>query len=304
MRLVIMGTSAFAVPAMQALRDKGHEIAAVYTQPPRPKGRGHKLQRTPMHDAADALGLAVQTPRTLKTAAAVDELAAIGADLAVVGAYGLLLPQAILDTPRLGCVNLHASALPRWRGAAPIHRALLAGDEETGLSIFQMEAGLDTGPILAMEPLLVTPDMTAADLHDRLAACAAAMIPDVVEGLGRGSIVPMPQPEEGITYAHKITKADGEVDFAEGAEQLSRRIRALHPWPGCWCHYGETRLNILSGHVVEGHGEPGEIVAEPLTIACGEGAFRVDRIQREGRQAMTSAELQRGFAMPVGTQLG
>ncbi len=303
MRLVIMGTSAFAVPSMKAVLEAGHEVAAVYTQPPRPKGRGHRPQPTAMHEAATGLGLFIKTPVTLRGPEAQAELRALDSDLAIVGAYGLLLPQSILDTPRFGCINLHASALPRWRGAAPIHRAILAGDEATGVSIFQMEAGLDTGPVLAMERIRIAKGSTASELHDHLADLAARMIPKVLSDLSHGEATPQPQPEEGMTYAHKIIKADGELNFSEPAAMIERRTRAMHPWPGCWCAHGETRINLLHGSVVEGVGAPGELIAEPMTIACGEQAFRVDRLQRQGRKAMSPEELRRGFAIPLGAIL-
>jgi methionyl-tRNA formyltransferase len=299
-----MGTTGFVLAGLDALLAAGHEIAAVYTQPPRPAGRGHQLRRTPVHDRAEALGLPVRTPRTLKDAEAQAEFAALGIDLAVVGAYGLLLPRPVLEAPRLGCINLHASLLPRWRGAAPIERAILAGDAETGISIFQMEEGLDTGPVYAMRPVPIASDATAAEVHEQLAILAATMLPEVVVGIATGTLSAVPQPEAGVTYARKLAREEGRIDFAEPAAMIDRRLRALNPAPGCWCEARNERLGLLAGEVVAGSGEPGTIVALPLTVACGDGALAVAQVQRSGRRAMTPDELQRGFPLPVGTRLG
>lgn len=299
-----MGTAPFTVPTLERLHALGHEIAAVYTQPPRPAGRGHKVQRSAVHEAAERLGLEVRTPRTLRDPNIQADFRALGADLAVVGAYGLLLPKPILDAPRLGCVNLHASLLPRWRGAAPIQRAILAGDAETGISLFRMEAGLDTGPVYAMRSTPIGPRTTASELHDRLAALAAEMAPDVLDGIAAATLVPQPQPEEGVIYAAKLRREEGELDFAEPAALIERRLRALNPWPGCHATFGGERLSLLEGEVVAGGGASGTVVGLPLTIACGEDALRVTRVQRAGRRAMTAEELQRGFPIPLGSQLG
>jgi methionyl-tRNA formyltransferase len=299
-----MGTAPFTVPTLERLHVLGHAIPAVYTQPPRPAGRGHKLQRSAVHEAAERLGLEVRTPRTLRDADVQAEFRALGADFAVVGAYGLLLPKPILDAPRLGCVNLHASLLPRWRGAAPIQRAILAGDTETGISLFRMEEGLDTGPVYAMRPTPIGPRTTAPELHDRLAALAAEMAPEVLDGIAAGTLVPVPQPEEGVTYAAKLRRDEGELDLAEPATLIERRLRALNPWPGRHTVFGGERLSLLEGEVVEGRGEPGTVIGLPLTIACGEGALRVTRVQRAGRRSMSPEELQRGFPIPVGSRLG
>ena len=303
-RLVVMGTTGFVLPSLDALIAAGHEIAAVYTQPPRPAGRGHQLRRTPVHEAAERLGLEVRTPRTLKDPEAQAAFAALAADLAVVGSYGLLLPSPILAAPRLGCVNLHASLLPRWRGAAPIERAILAGDAETGISIFRMEEGLDTGPVYAMWPLPIGPSTTATELHQRLAALAAETITGVVEGIAAGSLRAEPQPEAGITYARKLERMEGRLDFTEPAELIERRLRALNPAPGCWCEARGERLGLLASSVVAGTGAPGTVLALPLTIACGQDALAITQVQRAGKRPMTADELQRGFALPVGTRLG
>jgi methionyl-tRNA formyltransferase len=304
LRLVVMGTTGFAVPSLERLHGLGHEVAAVYTQPPRPAGRGQQPRRTALHEAAERLGLPVRTPRSLKDADAQAEFAALKADLAVVGAYGLLLPRPVLEAPRLGCINLHASLLPRWRGAAPIERALLAGDAVTGITIFRMEEGLDTGPVLAMRETPIGRQTTALELHRTLAELAASMLPEVVEGLASGRLEATPQPEAGVTYAGKLDREEGRLDFREPAARIERRLRALNPAPGCWCHALGERLLLLEGEVVDQQGEPGTVLGGPLVIACGEGALSVTRVQRAGRKAMTAAELQRGFPLPPGTRLG
>ncbi len=304
LRLVVMGTASFPVPSLELLARGPHRVVAVYTRPPRPAGRGQRERPTPVHEAALRLGLPVRTPSTLRTPEAEAELGALEPDLAVVGAYGLLLPPAILAAPRLGCINLHASLLPRWRGAAPIQRAILAGDEESGLSIFQMEEGLDTGPVLAMRPVSIGPRTTARELHDRLAALAVELLPDVLAGLEAGTLEATPQPSAGVTYAPKIRKEEGLLDLGRPAAELDRQIRALTPVPGCFCTVLGERLLILEAEPAEGSGAPGTVLALPLTIACGAGALRVLRVQRAGRRPMPAAELQRGFPVPVGTRVG
>ena len=304
LRLAVMGTTGFVLPSLEALLGAGHEIAAVYTQPPRPAGRGQQLRRTPVHEAAEQLGLPVRTPRTLKDAEAQAEFAELAPDLAVVGAYGLLLPQPVLEAPRLGCVNLHASLLPRWRGAAPIERAILAGDTETGISIFRMEEGLDIGPVYATQPLPICPTTTSAQLHERLAALAAEMVPSVVQGIAVGALAAVPQPEAGVTYARKLARDEGRLSFAEPAELVERRLRALNPAPGCWCEARGERLSLLAGRVVAASGAPGTVIDLPLTIACGNEAVAITQVQRAGRRPMSAEELQRGFALPWGTVLG
>jgi methionyl-tRNA formyltransferase len=251
------------------------------------------------------LGLEVRTPASLREPEAQAALAALEPDLAVVGAYGLILPPPVLDTPRLGCINLHASLLPRWRGAAPIERAILAGDTETGLSIFRMEAGLDTGPVYAMQAVPIAADTTASDLHERLARLAADMLPALVEDLALGRAQAVPQPEEGVTYAPKLGREEGRLDFAQPAGLLERRLRALNPAPGCWCEARGERLMVRAGHVVPGtDAPPGTILSLPLVVACGRDALSITDVQRAGRKPMTAAELQRGFPLPPGTRLG
>jgi len=301
-----MGTAAFAVPSLRALARGPHQVVAVYAQPARPAGRGLQPRPSPVQDAAAALGLDVRTPETLKDPAERDALSGLRPDLAVVAAYGLILPKAILEAPRLGCINLHASLLPRWRGAAPIQRALLAGDPETGVTIFQIEPTLDTGPILAMARVAIAADATAAGLHDELAALGARMVGPVVDDLAAGRAVPRPQPEAGVTYAPKLEKAEGRLDWSQPAALLERRLRALNPWPGCWTEIGGQRVRVVAGEVVATAGAPapGALLDDRLTIACGEGALRLTRVQRAGGKAMSGAELLRGFQVPIGARLG
>jgi methionyl-tRNA formyltransferase len=304
LRLVYMGTAAFAVPNLRALAAGPHEVVAVYTQPARPAGRGLKARPSPVHSAAAELGLVVRAPETLKDPAEQRAFAGMGADLAVVAAYGLILPKTILEAPRLGCINLHASLLPRWRGAAPIQRALLAGDAETGVTVIQMEPSLDTGPILAMERVPITAASTAASLHDALAELAARMVGPTIDDLVGGRAAPRPQPEEGVTYAPKIDKSEARLDWARPAAFLERQLRALNPWPGCWTEVDGERLLVLEGELATGAGVPGEILDERLTVACGEGALRLTRVQRAGGRPMSADAFLRGFHLPVGARLG
>jgi methionyl-tRNA formyltransferase len=304
LRLVYMGTAAFAVPSLRALSRGPHEVVAVYTQPARPAGRGLTARPSPVHLAAGDLGLTVHTPATLKGPAEWHALADLRPDLAVVAAYGLILPKAILEVPRLGGINLHASLLPRWRGAAPIQRVLLAGDPETGVTIFEMEPALDSGPILAMERVAITADTTAAALHDALAELAARMVGPVVDDLAGGRAAPRPQPAEGVTYAAKIDKAEGRLDWSRPAALLERQLRALNPAPGCWTEIAGQRVLVLEGEVVAGTGLPGEVLDNRLTIACGEGALRPTRVQRAGGKPISTAAFLRGFPVPVGVRLG
>ena len=304
LRLVYMGTAAFAVPSLRALARGPHQVAAAYTQPARPAGRGLKSRLSSVDIAAQELGLVVRTPERLKDPAEVDIMAGYQPDLAVVAAYGLILPQAILEVPRLGCINLHASLLPRWRGAAPIQRALLAGDRETGVTIFQMEPTLDSGPVLAMERIPITDRTTASDLHDALAELAARMVGPVIDDLASGRAAPQRQPDEGVTYAAKLDKAEGRIDWAQPAVLLERQLRALNPWPGCWTEIDGQRVVVLEGEVAGGAGAPGELLDDRLTIACGEGALRLTRVQRAGGKPMSAADFLRGFPLPVGARLG
>ena len=304
LRLVYMGTAAFAVPSLRALAVGPHEVVAVYTQPARAAGRGLKARPSPVHTAALELGLVVHTPETLKAPAEREILAGFRADLAVVAAYGLILPKDILEGPRLGGINLHASLLPRWRGAAPIQRALLAGDSETGITIIQMEPSLDTGPIAAMARVPITAETTAASLHDTLAELAARMVGPTIEQLASGRITPRPQPEQGVTYAPKIDKAEARLDWSRPATFLERQLRALNPWPGCWTEVDGERLLVLEGELAADVGVPGEVLDERMTIACGEAALRLTRVQRAGGRPLSADAFLRGFRLPVGARLG
>ncbi|MFD1880150.1 methionyl-tRNA formyltransferase [Paracoccus pacificus] len=293
MRVIFMGTPDFSVPALQAVA-AAHEVVAVYSQPPRAAGRGQKARPTPVHAAAEALGLPVLTPARLKSPEDQAAFAAFDADVAVVVAYGLILPQPVLDAPRLGCLNIHASILPRWRGAAPIHRAVLAGDPETGVAIMQMEAGLDTGPVLAEARTPIGPTDTSGDLHDRLARIGAGLIVDVLGALPMAAV---PQPDQGVTYAAKIDKVEAKIDWSLPADAVDRQIRGLSPFPGAWTLAGGERLKLLRSRVVVGAGRPGTVLA-PQVIACGTGAIEILELQREGKRAMPAAEALRGMELP------
>jgi methionyl-tRNA formyltransferase len=295
LRLAFLGTPDFAVASLEALLAAGHEIAAVYTQPPRPAGRGQKLRNSPVHERALAAGIEVRTPRTLKDAEEQRRFAALGLDAGIVVAYGLILPKPILDAPRRGCINVHASLLPRWRGAAPIQRALLAGDAETGVTIMQMDQGLDTGPMLLREAIPIGPRETAASLHDRLAALGARLL---LRGLEEQR-PPTPQPEAGVTYAAKIGKHEGRLDWRLSAAELDRVVRALD----AWFELGAERIKVLEAASEPGCAAPGTVVDTRLGIACGEGVLRPLRLQRAGRAPAALDEFLRGFPVPQGTVL-
>jgi methionyl-tRNA formyltransferase len=301
MRIIFMGTPDFAVPTLDALVAAGHEIAAVYTQPPRPAGRGKAPRPSPVQARAQALGLPVRTPLTLRDEAEQAAFDALEADVAVVAAYGLILPLPVLHAPRLGCLNVHGSLLPRWRGAAPIHRAILAGDAETGVTIMAMGKGLDTGPMLAVARTPID-DKTAGALTEEMASTGAALMVQVLGDIG--AYPPVPQPEEGVTYADKINKAESRIDFAAGATQAERQVRAFNPAPGAWVSYQGERIKILAATIEPTPGEPGLLLDDALLIGCGaEGSLRPTLIQRAGKGAMQPNELLRGFAMPAGTRL-
>ena len=303
LRLAFMGTPAFSIAPLAALISAGHEIAAVYSQPPRPAGRGHALQKSPVHAFAEANAIPVMTPKSLKSTEAQAEFAALGLDAAVVVAYGLILPQPILDAPRLGCVNIHASLLPRWRGAAPIQRAIMAGDTETGVMTMQMDAGLDTGPVLMAERLAIGPDMNAGELHDALSPLGADLIVRTMAALERGAIVAQPQPETGATYAAKISKEETRLDWTRDAAALRNQVRGLSPAPGAWTEINGERVKVLKAALAEGAGAPGAVLDDRLTIACGTGALRLDILQRPGRGPMAADDLLRGFPAPAGARL-
>lgn len=302
MRLVFMGTPDFAATALRALADR-HDILCVYCQPPRPSGRGHRLTPSPAQTCAAALGLPVRHPPSLKSADATAAFAALRADLAVVAAYGLILPKAILDAPRHGCVNIHASLLPRWRGAAPIQRAIEAGDAETGITIMQMDTGLDTGPMLLRRALPIPERATAGLLHDRLADLGAAAILAALDGLAAGTLTPEPQPKDGVTYAHKIDKREAELDFRAAATDLDRKIRAFTPFPGAFFRHGDIPIRVHAAEPVEASGPPGQVLDDCLTVACGTGALRLLRLQRPGRSATDADAFLRGYPLPAGSRL-
>lgn len=293
MKIIFMGTPEFSVPVLNALH-QAHEIVAVYCQPPRPAGRGKADRPTPVHARALDLGLPVRHPVSLRSETAAKDFADLGADVAVVVAYGLILPQAILDAPRLGCLNIHASLLPRWRGAAPIHRAILSGDTETGICIMQMEAGLDTGPVLMREATPIGAEETTADLHDRLAAMGSRMI---VQALAALPLAARSQPSEGVTYAAKIDKAEARIDWSRPAVEVDRQIRGLSPFPGAWCDVAGERVKLLRSRLAAGTGQPGQVL-RGLTIACGTGAVEVTLAQREGKKPMAPDDFLRGFPLP------
>jgi methionyl-tRNA formyltransferase len=301
MRLAFMGSPDFAVPALRAIHGAGHTIAAVYCQPARPAGRGQAVRRCPVHVVADELGLPVRTPARLRTdREAHSAFAGLELDVAVVAAYGLILPQAMLDAPRRGCLNIHGSLLPRWRGAAPIHAAVLAGDEETGITIMQMDAGLDTGPMLLRQSVPIAADTTTAHLHDALADIGAKLI---LQALANPP-TPVPQPEEGATYAPKLTRDDGRIDWSESANAIDRRVRAFDPWPGTFTLLGGSLLKVLAVRPAEGHGAPGTVLDGALTVACGHGAIRLTRVQLPGRAALDADAFLRGHPVQSGTVLG
>jgi methionyl-tRNA formyltransferase len=309
LRIVFMGTPDFSVPALEAIHAAGHEIAAVYSQPPRPAGRGMAERPSPVHAKAQALGIPVHTPRTLRDADQQSLFAALNADAAVVIAYGLILPKAVLDAPRLGCFNVHASALPRWRGAAPIQRAIMAGDSETAVMIMRMEEGLDTGPVGLAEMVPISPDVTAGELHDILSARGAGLIVNALANVEAGIFSPVPQAESGVTYAAKIDKKEAEIDFARSAQEVHNHIRGLSPFPGAWFQVATQggkpeRIKILHTSLGKGSGTPGEVLDDRLTIACQEGAVQIVEAQRAGKRAMKTDELLRGFSLPKGTIVG
>ncbi|WP_321397126.1 methionyl-tRNA formyltransferase [Emcibacter sp.] len=303
LRIAFMGTPDFSVPTLRALIDAGHHVVAVYSQPPSRAGRGKKERPSPVHAFAEKHGIPVHTPASLKTPEEQEKFAALDLDVAVVVAYGLLLPKAILEAPRLGCVNVHASLLPRWRGAAPIHRAIMAGDKETGVDIMMMEEGLDTGPVLLEKRVDILPIDTTGSLHDTLATLGAETIVPALEGLADGSLTPRPQGEEGVTYAKKIDKAEARIDWTRPAEELHNHIHGLSPFPGAWCEVDGERLKLLQAEVTDGSGAPGEVISDQLMVACGTGALKILKAQRAGKGPMITDDLLRGFPIAKGVIL-
>jgi methionyl-tRNA formyltransferase len=302
MRLIFMGTPDFSVTALARLAEH-HEIVAVYSQPPRPAGRGQQLRPSPVAQFANAQHIPVFTPKGLKKPETQGTFAAHGADAAVVAAYGLILPQAILDAPRLGCLNIHASLLPRWRGAAPIQRAIMAGDKKSGVTIMQMDAGLDTGAMLMTRETSITDATTAQALHDALATIGASLIVETLDALGAGRLLPVPQPDQGVTYAAKIDKAEAHIDFARPAREVLRHIHGLSPYPGAWFAHGSERIKVLTAELSEGSGDPGMTLDDHLTVACQGGAVRLTTVQRAGKGPAPAEAFLRGYALPKGTVL-
>jgi len=310
MKLAFLGTSDFAVPALKALVEAGHDVVAVYTRAPKPAGRGQQERRTPVHETAAALGLAVRTPKGLKSEAEAEAFRALDLDAAVVVAYGHILPRAFLDAPVLGCLNIHGSLLPRWRGAAPIHRAILAGDAENGGTIMRMDEGLDTGPMLLAERTPISAADTAQSVHDRLAELGARLIVSTLDALVAGTLQPVPQPEEGVTYAHKLGKEEGVLDWRRPAAELERKVRAFHPWPGTWFEMpaalGGERIKVLTAGLALAGGAPGTVTIGrdglPV-VACGVGGLKLLRLQRPGKAAQAADAFLRGFALAPGTVL-
>ena len=311
LRLIFMGTPEFSVPVLTTLVGHGHEIVAVYTQPPRPAGRGMAEKKSPVHETAEGFGIPVFTPKSLRGEAEQAAFSAHEADAAVVVAYGLILPQAILDSVPLGCWNGHASLLPRWRGAAPIQRAIMAGDGETGVMVMRMEAGLDTGPIAMAERVAIGPDTTAAELHDVLSATCADLMVRAMGALERGLLETTPQAESGVTYAEKIDKAEARIDWSRPAREVHNHIRGLSPFPGAWTEIGlgaqnvkgSVRVKVLRSALAEGSGAPGTVLDDGLTIACGEAAVRLVRVQRAGKGVQETDEFLRGNRVEAGAVL-
>lgn len=308
LNLVFMGTPEFSVATLEAILRAGHRVVAVYSQPPRRAGRGMSETKSPVHRFAEQAGIPVHTPKSLKSDAEQQAFAALGAEAAVVVAYGLILPKAVLAAPRHGCFNVHASALPRWRGAAPIQRAIMAGDRETAVMVMRMEEGLDTGPICAVERVAIGRDTTAGELHDQLAAAGAALMVRALDDLERGKLAATAQPELGVTYAAKIDKAEARLDFSRPAGEVHNLIRGLSPFPGAWFEASpkdasSERIKVLRSTLAEGSGAPGDVLDDRLTIACGTGAVRLIEVQRAGKRAASSEEFLRGFALPKGVRL-
>jgi len=299
-----MGTPDFAVTALAALHRAGYDIAAVYCQPPKPAGRGHQMQKTPVHVAAEEFGIPVHTPKSLRDPAEQEKFAALKLDVAIVAAYGLILPQAILNAPKYGCINIHGSLLPRWRGAAPIQRAMLAGDTETGITIMQMDAGLDTGAMLLKDSVAINAQTTAPALHDALAQMGGRLIVRALDDLANGALNPTPQPESGATYASKLSRDDGKIDWAKPAAEIERQVRALNPWPGCFFTLNGETVKLLSAEIAaDQSGQAGTLLDDQFTIACGAQALRLTLLQRPGKTPIDGASLLRGLRLPIRSQL-
>ncbi|MBI1954417.1 MAG: methionyl-tRNA formyltransferase [Proteobacteria bacterium] len=302
-RLIFMGTPEFAVPSLNILLEEGYQMVAVYTQPPKPKGRGYTVSLSPIHQVAQKHLLPVLTPKTLKSSEEQEKFASFNAHLAIVIAYGLILPKTILESPSFGCVNVHASLLPRWRGASPIQRSLLEGDKETGITIMKMDEGLDTGPILKSRSCALTPATTTPFLHDQLAKIGADLLKETLPSYLTKTLHPIAQPKEGITYAPKLSKEEGKIDWTKPAVYIERQIRALNPWPSVWFDYNGHRFKVLEAEVVHLDNKPGLILDDSLTIACGDKALRILKIQKEGKAALSAKEFLHGTPFKKGFQL-
>jgi methionyl-tRNA formyltransferase len=307
LRVIFMGTPHFATPTLSEIVGQGHEVVACYTREPAPAGRGMELKQSPVHAMAERFGIPVFTPKTLKTPDAAELFASHQADVAVVVAYGKILPKAILDTPELGCLNLHGSLLPRWRGAAPIQRAVMAGDIETGVMVMRMEEGLDTGPVAMVEKMTIGPDTTAGEVHDRLMLLGADLMARALAALSRGALSFTPQAEPGITYAHKIDKAEARIDWSRPATEIHNLVRGLTPFPGAFFEadwgQGMKRVKVLRSALADGSGAPGCMIGDDLTIACGSGALRLLEVQRAGKSPVSAGEFLRGAGIKAGTML-
>jgi methionyl-tRNA formyltransferase len=303
LRIAFMGTPDFSVPALRALIDAGHEVVCVYSQPPRPSGRGQETRKSPVHLFAEERGIEVRTPERLKSAEAHAAFKALDLDVAVVVAYGLILPKPILDAPRLGCLNIHASLLPRWRGASPIQRAIMAGDHETGVMVMRMDEGLDTGPVLMSDRVAIPERATAGWLHDRLSELGAGLIPRAIEAYACRKISATPQPAEGATYAKKITPEETHIDWSKPAIEVDRLVRGLSPSPGAWSNHGDVRVKILMTQLASGEGKPGSFIDDSLTVACGQDALKLIELQRAGRAAASADAFLRGYKITRGDQL-
>lgn len=300
LRIAFMGSPDFAVPTLEAILAAGHEVVCVYSQPPRPAGRGRQVTKTSVHQAAEQRGLRVRTPENFRSGPDREAFAALRLDVAVVVAYGLLLPRAILDAPRLGCFNIHGSILPRWRGAAPIHRAVMAGDTVTGVQVMKMDAGLDTGPVMLTATTPISEEDTTGDVHDRLSKLGASLMVDALVKLEAGEVVLHPQAAEGVTIAPKVSPAEARIDWMQPARTVAARIRGLSPFPGAWFEWEGQRIKALHARAETGAGEPGLVIDDNLLIACGEGAVRLLRLQRAGKGQMTAEEFQRGAGISRG----
>jgi methionyl-tRNA formyltransferase len=309
LRVVFMGTPDFSVPTLMEIVGQGHDVVACYSQPPRPAGRGMDLKKSPVHEAAESFGIPVLTPLSLRNTEEQEAFAALDADVAVVVAYGLLLPKPVLDAPRYGCLNLHASMLPRWRGAAPINRAIMAGDKETAVQVMRMEEGLDTGPVCMSETLPISENMTAGDLHDRLSSLGGDLMVRALAALSRGALGEQAQAEEGVTYAAKLSKQETRIDWTKPAGEVHNHIRGLSPFPGAWCEMPlggkPERVKILRSALAEGAGIPGTVLltGDAPVIACGTGAVRLDQMQRAGKKPMSGADFLRGASLSDGAKL-